>query len=86
MALSRNFDVNRRNLLCGVQEYASVQLIDFLKLAENCTSLDRKLTGALFETADEHYIRVDRNRDPRYNYLILLIFTGKQDEIVREVD
>jgi hypothetical protein len=86
MALSRNFGVNRRNRLCGVHEYAFAQSIDFLELAENCTFLDRKLTGALFETADEHHIRVDRNRDPRYNYLILLIFTDKQDEIGREVD
>jgi hypothetical protein len=35
MALFSNFGVNRRNRLCGVHEYASVQFFDFLELAEN---------------------------------------------------
>jgi hypothetical protein len=35
MALFRNFGVNLRNRLCGIQEYASAQFIDFLELAEN---------------------------------------------------
>ena len=54
MALSRNFGVNLWNRLCGVQEYDSAQFLDFLELAENCTFLDRKLTSALYETADGH--------------------------------
>ena len=32
-----------RNRLCGEQESASAPFLDFLKLAENCTFLDRKL-------------------------------------------
>jgi hypothetical protein len=56
MALFRNFGVNRRNRLCGVQEYASAQFLDFLELAKNCTFLDRKLIGALIETADGHWL------------------------------
>jgi hypothetical protein len=35
MAHFRNFGVNLRNRLCGIQEYASAQFIDFLELAEN---------------------------------------------------
>jgi hypothetical protein len=54
MALFRNFGVNRRNRLCGVQEYASAQFLDFLELAENCSFLDRKLISALNETVDGH--------------------------------
>jgi len=54
MALSRNFGVNRRNCLCGIQEYASAQFFDFLELAKNFTFLDRKLISALYETADGH--------------------------------
>jgi len=54
MALFRNFGDNRRNRLCGVQEYASAQFLDFLELAENCTFLDRKLTSAFNETVDGH--------------------------------
>jgi hypothetical protein len=54
MALFRNFGVNQRNRLCGVQEYASAQLLDFLELAENCSFLDRKLTSALNKTVDGH--------------------------------
>ena len=54
MALSRNFGVNRRNRLCGIQEYASAQFLDFLELAKNCTFLDRKLISTLHETADGH--------------------------------
>jgi hypothetical protein len=40
--------------LCGVQQYASAQFLDFLELAKNCTFLDRKLASALHETADGH--------------------------------
>jgi hypothetical protein len=61
MALFRNFGVNHakdvtglRNRSCGVQKYASAQLLDFLELAENCTFLDRKLTSALKEAVDGH--------------------------------
>ena len=54
MALFRNFGVNRRNRLCGVQEYASAQFRDFLEFAEKCSFLDRKLTSALNETVDGH--------------------------------
>ena len=59
MALFRNFGVNRRNRLCGVQEYASAQFLDFLELAENCTFLDRKLASALYKTVDGHYLMDD---------------------------
>ena len=52
MALFRNFGVNRRNRLCGVQKYASAQFLDFLELAENCAFLDRKLISALNEIVD----------------------------------
>jgi hypothetical protein len=52
MALFRNFGVNRRNRLCGIQKYASAQFFDFLELAENCSFLDRKLISALNETVD----------------------------------
>ena len=48
MALFRNFGVNRQNRLCGIQEYASAQLLDFLELAKNCTFLDRKPISALY--------------------------------------
>jgi hypothetical protein len=51
MALFRNFGVNRRHRLCGVQKYASAQSLDFLELAENCSFLDRKLISALYKTA-----------------------------------
>jgi hypothetical protein len=54
MALFRNFGVNRRNRLCGIQQYASAQFLDFLELAKNCSFLDRKLINALYETADGH--------------------------------
>jgi hypothetical protein len=54
MALFRNFGVNRRNRLCGVQEYASAQFLDFLELAENCTFLDWKLVSVINETLDGH--------------------------------
>jgi hypothetical protein len=47
MAFSRNFGVNQRNRLCGVQEHAFAKFLDFFELAENCTFLDRKLTSAL---------------------------------------
>jgi hypothetical protein len=60
MALFRNFGVNRRNRLCGVQEYASAQFLDFLELAENCTFLDRKLTSALNKTVDGHWARTKK--------------------------
>ena len=33
--------------MCGIQEYASAQFLDFLELAENCSFLDRKLISAL---------------------------------------
>ena len=54
MALFRNFGVNRRNRLCGIQLYASAHFLDFLELAKNCTFLNRKLISALYETADGH--------------------------------
>ena len=54
MALFRNFGVNRRNRLRGVQKYASAQFLDFLELAKNCSFLDRKLISALYKTADGH--------------------------------
>jgi len=61
MALFSNFGVNHakdvtglRNRLCGLQEYASAQFLDFLELAENCSFLDRKLISALNETVDGH--------------------------------
>jgi hypothetical protein len=54
MALFRNFGVNRRNRLCGVLEYASAQVLDFLELAENCSFLDRKLISVPNETVDGH--------------------------------
>ena len=54
MALFSNFGVNRRNRLCGIHKYASAQFLDFLKLAENCSFLDRKLISALNETVDGH--------------------------------
>jgi hypothetical protein len=61
MALFRNFGVNYalgvtglRNRLCGLQQYASAQFLDFLGLAKNCIFLDRKLISALYETADGH--------------------------------
>ncbi|MGB5185513.1 MAG: hypothetical protein WBO84_00100 [Acidimicrobiia bacterium] len=57
MAIFRNFNVNRRNRLCGLQQYASVQLLDFLELSKNCSFLDRKLINALHETADGHELR-----------------------------
>ena len=60
MALFRNFGVNLRNCLCGVQKYASAQFLDFLELAENCTFLDRKLTSALQEAVDGHYLNLLR--------------------------
>jgi hypothetical protein len=52
MALFRNFGVNRRNRLCGVQKYASAQFLYFLELAENCLFLDRELTGVLNKSVD----------------------------------
>jgi hypothetical protein len=61
MALFRNFGVNhakdvtgQRNRLCGGQEYASSQFLDFLELAENFSFLDRKLTSVLYKTVDGH--------------------------------
>jgi hypothetical protein len=45
----------------GVGEYACTQSIDFLELAENCTFLDRKLIGALHETANEHWLTITRH-------------------------
>jgi len=54
MALFHNFCVNRRNRLCGIQEYASAQFLDFLELAENCTFLDRKLISVIYQAADGH--------------------------------
>jgi hypothetical protein len=56
MALFRDFGVNRRNRLCGIQEYASAQFLDFLELAKNCTFLDRKRISALYKTADGHLL------------------------------
>ena len=56
MALFRNFGVNLRNRLCGIQKYASAQFLDFLELAKNCAFLDRILTSDLFETADGQYL------------------------------
>ncbi len=52
MALFSNFGVNWRNRLCGLQEYASAQFLDFLELAENCSFLNRKRISALNETVD----------------------------------
>jgi hypothetical protein len=51
MALFSNFGVNRRNRLCGVNEYASALFLDFLELAENCSLLDRKLISAAADPA-----------------------------------
>jgi hypothetical protein len=60
MALFRNFGVNRRNRLCGVQNRPPPRnAADFLELAENCAFLDRKLSGALSETVDGHYLLTD---------------------------
>jgi hypothetical protein len=73
MALFRNFGVNRRNRLCGIQEYASAQFFDFLELAKNCTFLDRKLISVLYETADGHLLE----KGPfslTFLLIILLIF------------
>jgi hypothetical protein len=45
MALFRNFGVNRRNRLCGIQNRLPPRnAADILELAENCKFLDRKLT------------------------------------------
>jgi hypothetical protein len=52
MALCRNFGVKRRNRLCGMQQYASAQFLNFLELAKYRSFLDRKLINALYETAD----------------------------------
>ena len=59
MALFCNFGVNhakdvtgQRNFLCGIQEYASVQFLDFLELAEKCAFLNRKLISVVNETVD----------------------------------
>jgi hypothetical protein len=52
MALFCNFGVILRNFLCGIQEYASVQFLDFLELAENCVFLNRKLISVVNETVD----------------------------------
>ncbi len=68
MAFFRNFGVNRRIHLCGVQEYASAQFLDFLELAENCTFLDRKLTSALNETVDGHEITHERKKNNITDY------------------
>jgi hypothetical protein len=62
MALFRNFGVNRWNRLCGVQEYASAQFLDFLELAKNCSFLDRKLISALNETVDGHQLSANPSR------------------------
>jgi len=56
MALFRNFGVNRRNRLCGVQQYTSAQFLDFLELAENCAFLNQKLINALRVAVDGHYV------------------------------
>jgi hypothetical protein len=57
MTLFRNFGVNRRNRLCGVQNRPpSRNATDFLELAENGSFLDRKLTSALGETVDGHHL------------------------------
>jgi hypothetical protein len=56
MALFRNFGVNRRNRLCGVQQYTSAQFLDFLELVENCAFLHRKLINALRVAVDGHYV------------------------------
>jgi hypothetical protein len=56
MALFRNFGVNRRNRLCGVQEYASAQFLDILEFVENYAILDRKPISALNETVDGLYL------------------------------
>jgi hypothetical protein len=42
----------RWNRLCGLQEYTSVQFLDFLELTKNCTFLGRKLISALYRAAD----------------------------------
>ena len=48
MALFRNFGVNRRNRLCGIQNRLSPRnAADFLELAGNYTFLDRKLIHAI---------------------------------------
>ena len=54
---SGQVSVNRRNRLCGIQQYASAQFIDFLELAKNFSFLDRKLINALYEIADGHELR-----------------------------
>ena len=61
MALSRNFGVNRRNRLCGLQKYASAQFLDFLELAEKSSFLIRKLISVLNETVDGHYLVFELN-------------------------
>ena len=68
MALFRNFGVNRRNRLCGIQAYASAQFFDFLELAKNCPFLDRKPISVLYETADGHLLE----KEP-FNLTFLLI-------------
>jgi len=42
-ALSRNLSVNLRIWLCGVKDYASAQILDFLDLAKNCWFPTQKL-------------------------------------------
>ena len=55
MDLFRNFGVNRRNCLCGVQNRPPPRnAADFLELAEYFTFPDWKLTSALNETVDGH--------------------------------
>ena len=43
MAFLPNLCVNLHNCLCGVPEYASAQLLDFLDLEQEFTFLDWKL-------------------------------------------
>jgi hypothetical protein len=63
MALFRNFGVNQRNRLCGVQNRPPPRnAADFLELAENWSFLDRKLTSALKEAVNGHYLKRDRYR------------------------
>ena len=42
MAFLSNLSVNLRNCLCGVSQYVSAQLLDFLDLEQKFTFLDWK--------------------------------------------
>ena len=57
IALFHNFIVNLQNWLCGVLQYTSAQIFDFLELIKNCLFLNWKLIRVSVYSCSQNMFR-----------------------------